>query len=172
MTGIVIAVFVFFVAADQATKLLLYGRELALIPGVVGILSPGELNRGMAWGMLSDKAGSVIILSAVTILTCAILAALYFKYRRQMPGAIAIALAMILGGAVGNLIDRIVLGGVRDFIHTEFMEFPIFNVADIGVTCGGILLAVTLLLTKPGHRFAELLFADDKKKKQEGSEER
>lgn len=163
MTGLFIGIALFFIAADQVTKLLLYGKELALIPGIIRISSPGGLNRGMAWGMLNDTAWGVVILSVVTVVTVGILLALYFKYRRATPMAIQIALAMIIGGAIGNLIDRIALGGVRDFICTEFIEFPIFNVADIGVTCGGILLGITLLFTKAGHKFAETVFADDKK---------
>ena len=150
---------------DQVTKLLFYGKELALLPGFVGILSANGLNTGMAWGMLAGKTGSVIILACFTVITLALLTWLMIRYRREMPRVMQISIAMIAGGAAGNLIDRIALGGVRDFINFEFMEFPIFNVADIFVTCGGILLGVILLFTRTGRRFAELFFADDKKKK-------
>ena len=165
MTALFIAIALFFIAADQITKLLLYGKELPLIPGIVCISSPEGLNRGMAWGMLNDTAWGIVVLSVVTVITVGILLALYFKYRKTMPLTIQIALAMIIGGAIGNLIDRIVLGGVRDFICTEFIDFPVFNVADIGVTCGGILLGVTLLFTKAGRKFAKELFKDDEKQK-------
>ena len=163
--GLVIAIFVFAIVSDQVTKYLLYGKELALLPGFIGILSPAGLNTGMAWGLLGGKTGSVIFLSLFTALTLGILIWLLVKYRKVMPNIIKIPLAMIAGGAVGNLIDRIALGGVRDFIHTEFIDFPIFNVADCFVTCGGILLAVALLFTRPGRGFAELFFAEDDKKK-------
>ena len=85
-----------------------------------------------------------------------------------MPALMQTAICMICGGAVGNLIDRVALGGVRDFINFEFVDFPVFNVADIFVTCGGILLGVTLVFTRGGRRFAEtVLGEDDKKKKQQ-----
>ena len=52
----------------------------------------------------------------------------------------------MLGGAVGNLIDRIMLGGVRDFIYFKSINFAIFNVADICVTIGGCLFAIGLIV--------------------------
>lgn len=165
MTIVVIGIFVFAIAADQITKALLYGKQLALLPGVVGVYPVKGLNTGMAWSLLGGTKGSVILLSAVTLLTLAALTYLYIRCRRQMPKAIQIALGMICGGAVGNLIDRIALGGVRDFINFEFVDFPVFNVADIFVTCGGILLGAALLFTRGGHRFAELVFAEDNNKK-------
>jgi len=163
---LVIAIIVFAVVSDQLTKLLLYGKELALLPGVVGIFSPEGLNTGMAWGLLGGKTGSVIILSCFTVITLAVLIYLLVRWRGIMPTVIKIALAMVAGGAIGNLIDRVALGGVRDFIHTEFIDFPIFNVADIFVTCGGILLAIALLFTRAGHRFANEFFKEDKPKEQ------
>jgi signal peptidase II len=56
-----------------------------------------------------------------------------------------IGLAFVLGGAVGNLIDRIFLGGVRDFIRFDFFDFPVFNIADSFLTVGCVMLAVFIL---------------------------
>ena len=165
-----IALFLFVIAADQATKALLYGKEIALLPGVIGISSPGGLNTGMAWGLLGGKTGSVIFLSAITLVTLAVLIYLVVRYRKTMPRLIMLALALVAGGAVGNLIDRIALGGVRDFIRTQFMDFPYFNVADIGVTIGGFMLAIALVLTRRGRAFAAELFESDKKPKEENDE--
>lgn len=162
--GWVIGILLFAVASDQVSKALLYGKQLALIPGVIGVNSASELNTGMAWGLLGGKTGSVILLSVFTFITLGILTYAYIRYRKIMPGAIAAAMAMIAGGAIGNLIDRIALGGVRDFIEFQFVSFPIFNVADIFVTCGGVLLGVMLVLTKRGRGFAEKVFAEDDKK--------
>lgn len=162
MTAAVI-LFIFVVAADQATKLLLYGKEILLIPGVIGISDPGGLNTGMAWGLLGGRAGSVALLSAVTVLTVALIVFTAVRYKKTMPRMMLFALALIAGGAIGNLIDRLALGGVRDFIRTKFMDFPFFNVADIGVTVGGFMLAISLLLTKKGRAFAAEVWAEDKK---------
>ena len=54
---------------------------------------------------------------------------------------------MILGGTIGNVIDRIVFGGVRDFISLKFMNFAIFNVADMGITIGAVLLCVYIIVS-------------------------
>lgn len=172
MLGILIAIFVFAIVSDQVTKYLLFGKELPLLPGIVGIRSPEGLNTGMAWGLLGGKTGSVIFLACFTALTLAVIIWLVLRYRRSMPAILQISLAMVAGGAVGNLIDRIALGGVRDFICAEFIDFPIFNVADMFVTCGGILLAAALLFTRPGRAFAAEFFAeDDKKSKRKKGEE-
>lgn len=56
-----------------------------------------------------------------------------------------LALALLLGGAVGNFIDRLLLGYVTDMFATTFMHFAIFNVADIGVVVGGVLLCLHVL---------------------------
>ncbi len=169
MLGILIAIFVFAIASDQATKILLYGKELPLLPGILSIRSPEELNTGMAWGLLGGKTGSVVILSVFTVVTLAVIVFILVKYRRIMPALVKIPLAMIAGGAVGNLIDRIALGGVRDFICTDFIDFPIFNVADCFVTCGGILLGVALIFTRPGRRFMQEFFAEDDKKRKKAA---
>ena len=57
-------------------------------------------------------------------------------------------IAAIYGGGLGNMIDRARLGYVVDMLHTEFIEFPVFNVADCFITCGCILLVVRLLFNK------------------------
>ena len=58
----------------------------------------------------------------------------------------ALALGLLLGGAVGNFIDRLLLGYVTDMFATAFVNFPVFNVADIAVVVGGVLLCVHVIL--------------------------
>ena len=58
-----------------------------------------------------------------------------------------LSLALLLGGAVGNFIDRLLFGFVTDMFATTFMNFPVFNVADIGVVVGGVLLCIHVIFT-------------------------
>ena len=57
-----------------------------------------------------------------------------------------IGISLVVAGGIGNAIDRFTLGFVVDFIEPTFIDFPIFNIADIGVTCGIILFIVSLLI--------------------------
>ena len=56
-----------------------------------------------------------------------------------------VSLAVIIGGAIGNLIDRVFLGYVVDMFEFAFIDFPVFNVADIAVVCGAILLGIQII---------------------------
>ncbi len=101
-------------------------------------------NEGTAWGIFAGKLVFLLILTAV--ITTLILyvfhniAGYVKKYR-----IIRILLACLMGGALGNLIDRIRLHYVVDYIYVKIIHFPVFNFADIFVTCSVILL-VTLII--------------------------
>ena len=62
---------------------------------------------------------------------------------------LCVALGLILGGTLGNLFDRIVFGGVRDFLYFYLIEWPVFNVADSGLVCGAVLLLALSFRAKP-----------------------
>lgn len=147
---------------DQLSKALIYGRDGDFIKGFICFNSVE--NRGVAWGIMNDVNGGLVLITILTVLITAILVGGIIKYRKVMPRSIAVSLAVIIGGALGNLIDRVFLGFVRDFICTEFISFPVFNVADIFVTCGGAALVAILLLTKKGRAFSSVVFPDNKKK--------
>lgn len=66
-----------------------------------------------------------------------------------------LSLALLLGGAVGNFIDRLLLGFVTDMFATTFMNFAVFNVADIGVVLGGILLCLHVIFAYGKERKKE-----------------
>ena len=109
-------------------------------------------NRGTAFGLMPGPASR----AALIVLTAATLVVLVRLYQRvpASDGGQALALALIVGGAVGNLTDRVrSASGVVDFIDAGAgpIRFYIFNVADIGVTLGAALLAV-LLWRRGGHR--------------------
>ena len=158
-----IAIMVFAVGADQLTKALIYGHDAAFIPGFLRLESVE--NRGMVWGLMNGVNWFVPVVSVLTLAVIGIIMYVVIKHVKTMHPLIGVALACIIGGAIGNLIDRMFLGFVRDFLCTEFISFPVFNVADAFVTCGAILLGVMLIFTKPGHAFLAELFPEDEKKK-------
>ena len=134
------------VLLDQATKLaavsaLKDGGPFVLIPGVFQLQYLE--NRGAAFGLLQNAR---IFFLAVTLIALA--AVIYVLVRLPLKrGYIVLRFLMVLiaAGAVGNMIDRVFLGYVRDFLYFSLIDFPIFNVADIYVTCATILLILLLL---------------------------
>ncbi len=144
------------IALDQAAKAAVFSRyeEHRSYP-VLGDLIAFQPNRnaGAAFGILGNVPGSAIILTVTTIATIVLLAVLFRKLMRTHLVTGCIALALIYGGAIGNLIDRIWLGKVRDFIELPFIKWPAFNVADMAIVAGIILLLFGLALM-PAHRHA------------------
>jgi len=100
------------------------------------------LNDGAAFSMLEGQRWLFVLIFAV--LTVAIIWA-YCKKSLPFSKFEWFCIAAIYGGGLGNMIDRLRLGFVIDMIETEFIEFPVFNVADCFITCGCILLLVHLL---------------------------
>lgn len=120
-------------------------------------------NTGAAMG-LSLGGYSRVGLALVAIGALTVLGALY---RRSAAGDYprAAALALVTGGAVGNLLDRLRSGrGVVDFIDLGFgdVRFWTFNMADVGITCGAVLLAV-LLAREERHTAADAIFSESSK---------
>ena len=102
--------------------------------------------------MLSDHRWVFIVVTALAIIVMPIF---LYKYR-NLHWMFGLSLSLIIGGAIGNMIDRIFLGYVVDFIQATFIDFPVFNVADICVVCGAIMMFVyvafidkTLFADKP-----------------------
>ena len=162
MLIVLFAIIAFVVAADQVTKAVIFEHDMPLINGVVRFAS--TKNTGVAWGILNGVKGSTIILSVLTALVIAAMIFLMIKYRKDLPWIVGVPFAAVTGGAIGNLIDRVFLGYVRDFIATEFIDFPVFNVADCFVTCGGIFFVIVLFFTKPGKAFTNVVFPENGKK--------
>ena len=152
------------VCADQLTKYFIYGHDSEFIKGFIRFASAE--NRGVAWGFLNGTDGALIFITVFTALAIALLIFAAIRYRKNLHPAAAIPLACVIGGAIGNLIDRVFFGYVRDFICTEFISFPVFNVADCFVTVGGIALAAVLLFTKPGKELVKAVFPEEKKKQE------
>lgn len=122
---------------DQASKAWLraaipLGGSVALIPGIFEINH--TRNTGAAFSLFP---GSTLLLAGAAVVVIVIL--VLVAQRRvgsRVPISLALALALPLGGAVGNLIDRLRLGYVTDMFYFKPINFPVFNVADIAITLG------------------------------------
>jgi signal peptidase II len=133
------------VAADQLVKYWMAGSigdagRIVLIPGLLN-LRYAE-NTGAAFSMLSNATWLLALLSIVLV------AAMFYvlnKTKKYNSRLLRLALLFIIGGAIGNMIDRIFLGFVRDMIEFTFVNFAVFNVADSFVCIGAVLLGVFLL---------------------------
>ena len=93
-------------------------------------------NRGAAFSFLADAGGwQRFVLSGIALMICGWIA---WLLRRRLPTMEAVGLSLVLGGALGNLVDRVRLGHVVDFIdlHWAGHHWPTFNVADIGIVAG------------------------------------
>ena len=139
------------VLLDQATKAIVV-RSLDLhqyVPLVDGLLSLSHVrNRGAAFGLLSDwdvpyQSALLAVLSLAALLAIAF----YFMRLPATARLPRVALALVLGGAVGNLIDRVRLGYVVDFVHVYWRQhqWPDFNVADSAISVGVTLLVLDVL---------------------------
>ena len=133
------------VVLDQVSKFftrlnLDIGERVPLIPNVVG-LTRSE-NTGASFGILKDARWVFMVTSVVAI--AALVGLLIYHYRQPVSERrntlFVVSVAFILGGGIGNMIDRIVHHYVIDFLYFSLIDFPVFNIADIYVVCGGIVL--------------------------------
>jgi len=142
-------IIVFLVLAlDQLTKFLVT-KSLALqesVPLLKGVFSITLVhNRGAAFGILKNQFSFFVIVSVITVIM------IYWAIREERNSRIyTFSLSLILAGALGNLIDRVFLGYVVDFL--DFHIWPVFNIADSAITIGTLILA--WLLIKPHKKNA------------------
>jgi signal peptidase II len=137
----------FVVVLDQATKALIVANfELYERVQVLPVFGITRLhNYGAAFSFLSTAGGwqrwfFILVAAAVTVLVCVWLK----RMPRKGQGWLAASLALIVGGAIGNVIDRVFRGHVVDFlsVHWDRWYFPAFNVADSAITVGAVILLV------------------------------
>ncbi|MBO4862535.1 MAG: signal peptidase II [Firmicutes bacterium] len=159
------AVTVFIIAADLITKaLVVSGMEInstiTVIPGVFDLTY--IINRGAAWGILADKKA---LLSVFTVVVLAALVYYVVKKHKSISRLELVSIAMIVGGGIGNLIGRVFDGYVVDFINLRFVSFfNIFNIADIGITVGCVLLLISVLFfskKEPAREAADLALDEE-----------
>ena len=129
--------------ADQAIKALVRqcpdSEILFDVPHVVSIVH--RRNTGAAFSLLAGRTALVTLLSAI------LLASVVWLFVRMIrpSRAAKLALAVLIGGGLGNTIDRVLLGSVTDYIRVLFISFPVFNFADICITLSiGVLLFLLL----------------------------
>ena len=134
------------VAADQFTKYLTvmnipHHGHMDFLPGVLGLTY--VRNTGAAW---SSFEGMIWLFALIFAVLTVVIIWEFSKKRLAFTNLERWCIAAIYGGGLGNMIDRLRLGFVVDMIETEFMSFPVFNVADCFITCGCILLMIHLFL--------------------------
>lgn len=113
------------------------GQSIAVVPGLFHWTY--ILNHGAAFGILRDQR--YLFLAIVSILVVAI--AYYYKALMKGPMYVRVGAGLLLAGALGNAIDRFTQGGVVDFF--DFRIWPIFNIADIGIVVGIVLIAYYMI---------------------------
>jgi signal peptidase II len=132
---------------DQLTKALvlahlpLNGPSTPLVPGVVSLTHVH--NDGVAFGQLAGGGALLIAMAAAAAVAIVVYRARLLRKHGSLHPLLAVGLALALGGALGNMIDRVRLGKVVDFIDLGW--WPIFNVADSAICVGAVLLVAYFL---------------------------
>jgi signal peptidase II len=149
--GIVLVVF----AADRFTKIwavtqLFPYQSIPVLKNIFHITLVH--NRGAAFGILKNQVPLFIVTSV-----CAVVMIVYHlkkdAARSRKLSLYTFSLGLILAGAAGNLVDRVTLGYVVDFL--DFRFWPVFNVADSAITVGAVLLAISMLKEEAGEKKAK-----------------
>ncbi len=152
--------------ADQITKYLIQlylspvGTSLPLIQGVFHLTNVH--NSGAAWGMMQ---GFRWLFIPMTLIVCGIIVFILVKYHKRVTVFSRITLSLLFVGAIGNLIDRALLGYVRDFFDFCLINFPVFNVADSAMTIGCALLIIDALFLKERSIFERVSLQKESAKK-------
>ena len=129
-------------AVDQALKAMICfypeGRVIWSVPPLFELYR--TTNTGAAFSMMSAKTVVVAVISSVLMLALCVLLA----RSRSSSRLFCVSLSVLLGGGIGNLIDRVIWGGVTDYIRLLFIRFPVFNFADICITVSVAVLFVLI----------------------------
>ncbi len=130
-------------------KIVVDTGEAKLIPGFIHLANVH--NTGAAFSFLEGARWFFVVLCIVFV---AVVIYVLVKNIVRQPLARWMAV-LVMAGAIGNCIDRIVCGYVVDMFEFEFMRFPVFNVADIYITVGAVIFCICILLEKPAKKTAE-----------------
>ncbi|WP_338753927.1 signal peptidase II [Bacillus sp. FJAT-52991] len=137
----------FVILLDQWTKWLIVksmsiGESVEVIENFLYITS--HRNTGAAWGMLEGRLWFFYIITVIVVIGIVY----YMQTEAKNKPLMQVSLAFLLGGAIGNFIDRIFRKEVVDFINTYIFsyDFPIFNIADAALTIGVVLLMIAMII--------------------------
>lgn len=165
--GVKIGLFTaFLVIVDQLSKFLattyLKGKsDFRIIDDILSFHYLDGGNTGAAWGMFSGKRFLFIIFTLIAVFFISIFirncSHLYFKSKNRIYHILNIFFVILISGAIGNFIDRAVHGYVIDFIYFEFIEFPIFNIADCYVTISCIVIIIICLFKINEDEFNKII---------------
>lgn len=139
---------------DQVSKLYFEGalrlyQQIEIVPGLFSWTL--AYNTGAAFSFLAGESGWQRWLFALIALAVSGVLVVWLRRLRSAETWLAVALALVLGGAVGNLFDRVAYGHVIDFILVHWQDrwfFPAFNLADSAITVGAIMLALDMFISK------------------------
>lgn len=144
-----------FISKNIVKAVMQLGDSIVLIPNVLNITF--VLNKGAAWGMFADRRWIFMVFSTVAI---AVIAVILAKSRKSHL-LFRTALSLVLGGGIGNMIDRtfygekLFSGAVVDFLEAAFIDFPVFNIADSAV-CIGVALMFGYIIFFDGKKGTEI----------------
>ena len=137
---------------DQLTKLAVRAvgdaLHMTVIPGVIDFVFVRNIGAAFSMGEGHGVAFALLALAVIVAIV------VYLLRAPQLAHLEVVGMAMVAGGAIGNAIDRLAFGFVTDFIATTFIDFPVFNVADIGITLGVVLALFGYMFLSPAAREA------------------
>lgn len=137
-------VFALVVALDLVTKRLTEDIDkIWVIEGVFSIVS--VRNTGGAWSMFGDNPVMMNVIKGFTFVFIAAVAAALFYPDKRKNMFFVVTLGLLGSGALGNLVDRMSLGYVRDFLSFDLINFPVFNVADMALVTGVFMLVAYII---------------------------
>lgn len=146
LLGIAIGIILILTICDQLLKFwvassIVLGGSKQLIPGIIELTN--LRNSGAAWSIFE---GQQTFFTIITIIAIIVIGYFIWQYRKNIP--MLIGLSLIMAGTIGNFIDRLRQGYVVDMFETTFINFPIFNIADMFLTIGVIWLIICILKEK------------------------
>ena len=146
LLGIAIGIILILTICDQLLKSwvassIVLGGSKQLIPGIIELTN--LRNSGAAWSIFE---GQQTFFTIITIVAIIVIGYFIWQYRKNI--LMLIGLSLIMAGTIGNFIDRLRQGYVVDMFETTFINFPIFNIADMCLTLGVIWLIICILKEK------------------------
>lgn len=146
-------VFLLLLFVDQITKAAAEAADIKQTEYFLGIIRLwATVNEGMAFSFFSQNYTAMVIITILTVFMIIGIAVLFFTLFKKNPPA-QVCLAVIEAGAIGNLIDRLYFGHVRDFLDVSPLHFGICNPADFYITFGAIALVFVILFIGSSSMF-------------------